>query len=194
MTSLLKTTALALTALFALAGTAQAAPVTIGFDDLAPTGAITSYTEDGFELTSPSGGGNHFNGNGFGNPGPAVFPGATTTEFTLAHSGGAPFNALSIDIIRLTGTVDQIQFTGTLAAGGTVVQDFFTTVSGYQTYVFNSSFSALSSLFWTGVPSATVFYDNIVVDTAVALPLPLPGAALLLGFGLIGLSVRRRTM
>ena len=185
--------AFATVALLVSAGIDSANAAVIDFGGLTGT---TSYTEDGFSLTSNA---SMFVSN-FGDIAPSMFPSTTSGVITLSQVGGGPFDLFSIDIRELNGSVgaQTVAFVGNLAGGGTVSQTITTdgiccngfAANDYETFGFAPSFSNLSSVVWDQVgPTAFVTYDNFVVNAV-----PEPSTALLLFSGLAGIAYRRRRL
>lgn len=144
----------------------------------------------------------------------------TTQPITIASaSAGEGFFLLTLEVAETaiefasdpTAVVTDILLTGHLAGGGTVSELY--TLDGiadgpgplfdFESFFLSSAWTGalLTSLdiagchLGTDCGGSTFALDNIFVDTA-ALPedgVPAPGALVLLGFGLIGLGVRRRT-
>jgi PEP-CTERM motif len=115
----------------------------------------------------------------------------TNGLLTLTRVDGNAFTLSSIDlsILHPNGASPPVVFTGTLVGGGTVTQTFTPTVFGFQTFVFNSSFTNLTSVSWRqGTDELNAHqFDNIVVSSV-----PEPSAMLLFGTGLMASAARIR--
>ena len=145
--------------------------------------SIDTVTEDGFFLDYPDHqyasflafGANH-----------GAFPGspALATQFEgqnieLTQVGGAPFNAVSIDLSELSPNLNvhspaTVTFRG-LRTDGLYGVDTFTTTAddefGFETFYFDSDFTDLVSLTWSsGTTSGKSVhqFDNIVLETAAS--------------------------
>jgi len=114
----------------------------------------------------------------------------------LTRVGGSPFTLSSIGLSTLMpgGTSPAVVFVGVLSGGGTVTQTFTPTVFGFQTFVFNSSFTNLLNVSWhQGTDELFAHqFDNIVVGSAT--PTPEPATMVLFGTGVVGMvaQLRRR--
>ncbi len=195
-------------------GAAAEAQVTLNFNDLPNPNSGTGFNGQsvanyqGFTLTdtgstfgglhsvSPdgaSGSGGSYNYTGS----VALFNGADGGADTLTQDNSNPFRILSIDIANLVlqssspGGVT-VQFTGTLAGGGTVTQSFTHAANDSLTTVtFDSSFSNLNAF---TISQGGLFnqYDNIVIAGPAAGNTPEPGSVALLSvMATCGLALRR---
>lgn len=90
--------------LFLTTTPAFAGTVTIGFDGLTGKGAFTSYTQDGFTVSSSSG--DWLISQTFGDPAPYIYflspAGSTTTASIDVTEGGSNFTFSSIDLYSST--------------------------------------------------------------------------------------------
>lgn len=118
---------------------------------------------------------------------------ATTT---LTAVGNGAFSVTSIDLIKLLNTQyalnGSVTFYGTKADASATVEQTFSYNGNWSTYLFNSSFTDLSSLYWKQGPlvGAKFEFDNI--QLAAAVPEPETYAMLLAGLGVIGWARRRK--
>ena len=89
----------------------------------------------------------------------------------LTRQGGESFDLISIDLDTLWLGNANVEFTGTKADGGTVVQSFVTDANRNQMETFTfTGFDDLVSVSWKNLESATLHHvDNIVVDMADAI-------------------------
>jgi hypothetical protein len=164
--------------------------IVLNFSDVPPGTLVvaSSYTSQGFILTSTSGGfvfNSPETGNGSPQPignnpfyaeadGLAAFAPASVT---LAQSNGNPFSLLSIDLARnfAFDPPPTVTFNGTLAGGGTVTKVFSVTASSppleFQTFDF-TGFTDLSSVSWDQGGDALFLHQfaNIHLSTGVPEP------------------------
>ncbi|HEX5343748.1 MAG TPA: PEP-CTERM sorting domain-containing protein [Duganella sp.] len=159
----------------------------------------TSYTEDGFILTSSLGASSLHALFVADDTNSVIRPAAdsyamgstaraTTTLTTADHSA---FSITSIDLSKQILLGGSVTFYGAKADNSGVVQQTFSYNGTWTTYNFNSSFTGLSSVSWKQGPTlgGKVQWDNINVS---AVPEPETYAMLLAGLGLVGLARRRK--
>jgi subtilisin-like proprotein convertase family protein len=138
-------------------------------NDASNTDHSTTYSEDGFQLTS-------LNMRPFASAGTlsprytgstALYLDSNSGSMRLTRQGGGAFNLRSINLAMLDAngsTPLSVTFTGTLATGGTVSQTFtLNPTSGQAFFPFDASFTNLTKVEWV---QASPFhqFDNIVVD------------------------------
>ena len=163
--------------------------VTIDFQSLEHTDSVQtnhgpSYTEDGFTIAGVnlfSNGTQRTDYNGS----TALFFGLQGVNGTLTANSGGAFNLSSIDLVEVNPGTPIVSFTGFLAGGGTVTQDFtldgsFGMGFGFETFNF-TGFDNVTSVVWQSLDPFHQF-DNIVVSAV-----PLPAAAWLFASGMLGL-------
>jgi hypothetical protein len=196
-----------------LSATANAATVTIDFEELAggPYSGVNlpaSLPTKGYTLersASPPG----FGENGFpGGIGPAVngvpdpvsgtellsycastFCGTEPFVFTLSNASSLSFSLHSLDFASNSSLV-QLQVVGYLSAGGTLNASMFADGAGWQTLVLGSAWSGLERIELVTAMNAGAYsggLDNIVVSTV-----PVPATVWLLSSALAGLGWLRR--
>jgi hypothetical protein len=190
--------------LTAVAGLANAAPVTIDFDDTLPTYfGLSSYQEDGFTLTSNVPDGTLIDVNDVVRGNLGILSGGTssqslfwgengsTSTISLAADNGANFDLLALDASSLANASGVLTLTGTLSGGGTTQQVL--NLDGNLTTYSVSGLTGLSALdiSFDGSTSFAPFdLDNVQLSIV-----PLPAAVWLFAsglFGLAGWSRRRR--
>ena len=183
--------------LLAAAGSAKAGIITIDFeslrhDDALNTGHGDLYSEDGFTLTETGSQDFHtfgtlefrFSGS------TSLFSDTIGGTITMTEDDGSEFGLISINLAELNASaVANVTFTGVLPTAGTTSQTFTIdgVAFGQETFFFNPTFAALTSVSWT---QASPFhqFDNIVVDDLI----PEPATLSLLGLGLLAVARRRR--
>jgi hypothetical protein len=150
----------------------------------------TSYTEKGFTIT----------GSLLGTPGSLspYYSGSTAlfddffSPLNLSQVGGGVFSISSIDLTTLFNSSTTVSFTGTKANSTTVSQIFTTdaVVNTLQTFNFNSNFTDLVSVNWSG---NNLQHDNINVSAASATSVPEPFTVLGTIFGAgYGVALKRK--
>ena len=175
--------AAALVAVFT--GARDSGAITIDFESLAHTDSnvmahLEPYSEDGFILTAPVGnllsnGTLRINFSGS----TALFNGFVGGVQRISKDDGGAFSLISVDLSELNRTQPTQVFTGFLAEGGTVTQQFTLdgVAFGPETFVFGSSFGNLTAVEWGG---SAIQYDNIVVGPPNDVDIPaLPTPAVL---------------
>ncbi len=158
----------------------------------------TSYTEDGFTLTSSHGGllNSLFvpdaNNILYRPAADSLAMSATARDtITLTAAGHSAFSATSIDLSKLLLAGGSVTFYGAKADHSATVQQTFTYTGTWTTFNFNAAFSGLSSLTWQQGPTVggKFEFDNIHVT---AVPEPETYAMLLAGLGMVGWARRRK--
>lgn len=125
------------------------------------------------------------------------------STLTFSEVGGADFSLLAFDggeswVNQPHSWATQIRAIGFYSVGGTTTQTFDldlikSPLNGMQTFSFNSSFTGLNSVRFSGIGGNPEFsVDNIVVGSAAAVPVPATLALVLAGLGLLGASMRRQ--
>jgi len=113
---------------------------------------------------------------------------------SLTKDGGGAFSLFSIDLNELNedGAVS-VNFTGTTAGGGTIMQTFSLDgiKSTFQTFFFNLAFSDVTEVTWIQDDFPYHQFDNITLDVSAV---PLPAAMPLYATGLMafGFATYRR--
>ena len=182
-------------------GNAFAGAVTIDFEDTLPTyWGLSSYSEDGFSVNSNVASGTLIDDNNTVRANLGIFSGGTNSQtmvwgqngsastLTLSGDSGEIFDLLALDASSFYNASGVLTLTGTLSAGGTVVQNL-TLNSSLATYLI-SGMNGLSSLdisFDGASVSAPYDIDNIQMNVV-----PVPAAIWLLGSALGFLAIGRR--
>ncbi|RZT11313.1 PEP-CTERM protein-sorting domain-containing protein/MYXO-CTERM domain-containing protein [Duganella sp. CF402] len=159
----------------------------------------TSYTEDGFVLTSSLGHSSLHalfvadDDNTLIRPAADSYAMGSTARATttLTTANNSAFSITSIDLSKQVLLGGSVTFYGVKADNSATVQQTFNYNGSWNTYTFDSTFTGLSSLSWKqgAVLAGKVQWDNINVS---AVPEPETYAMLLAGLGLIGLARRRK--
>lgn len=191
-------------AALAIAGSAQAATTVIDFEAVSNTGfpylsVGSSYTEDGFKLTTGGGLVNALFAPSTDNA--LLFAGSTAafgglgTTVKLARVDGTAFNFNSIELSKLSFANvggNTVKFTGNFIGGGSTSATV-TLGTGFGLSTFNSfaGFTNLKSVTWTESYNLGKDYqfDNINVS---AVPEPETYAMLGAGLGLLAFASRRK--
>lgn len=188
-------------------GDAQAAVIT--FEDLAlPPGTqliTTDVSSGGFVFDTLLDHSHLDNGTwavGNGSTYLVIDASGAANNVTFSPLGGGPFTLSAIDLSKAntfsTTSAASVEVTGHLLGGGTVSTTFALTPGfTFSTFLFDSSWTNLSSVVLNGIGSACCgpvpgnyfALDNVVVDTTAV---PEPGALTLLGLGSAYLIARRR--
>jgi len=186
------------------AGSAQAVPVVIDFEEFTPDVAINPPSGDavskGFFLDYLDEGlaGNPVVLNAASSPnGTQVYmncPNCVPVEqIDVSVASGGVFDIFSIDVgaANVSGSFD-FAFTGFLSGGGTVSTSTIN-ASAMQTVNFNSSWSGLDS-FRIEISPNTVAgpFTGSIIDNISVEVVPIPAAIWLFGSGLAGLGFLRR--
>ena len=160
------------------AGSANAASI-VTFDSLSDGAVVSSYTEDG--VTLASGTTNHFHVTPDGSKA-ARFYQSDGFPFTFTFSGGV-FTLQSIDFLSFESGMQAV-FTSSSGA----VQ----TVGSAGTFNFGSGFSNITS-FVLGSANGSFDRSFVIDNVKLAAAVPEPGTwvMMLIGFGAMGLSMRR---
>jgi hypothetical protein len=181
-------------------GIAQAASVTVDFDDTLPTYfGLSTYQEDGFTLTSNVPDGTLIDVNNVVRGNLGIFSGGTdsqslfwgangsTSTISFANDAGDAFSLLAFDASSLANLSGQLTLTGTLAAGGSVNQ-LLNLDSMLTTYSITGmdGLSALSISFDGGAYFAPFDLDNVELSI-VSAPVPVPAAVWLFSSALAGM-------
>lgn len=159
----------------------------------------TSYTEDGFVLTSSFG---HSplhalfvadDDNTLIRPAADSYAMGSTARATttLTTASNSAFSISSIDLSKQVLLGGSVTFYGVKADHSATVQQTFNYNGSWTTYNFNADFTGLSSVSWKqgAVLGGKVQWDNINVS---AVPEPSTYAMLMAGLGLVGLARRRK--
>lgn len=159
----------------------------------------TSYTEDGFVLTSSAGILPYHtlfvpdsDNIAFVDAASSYAMGSSARSITtLTAADNSAFTITTIDLARQLLLGGSVKFYGVKADNSGVVDQTFTYNGSWNTKTFNSSFTNLSAVYWTqgGTLNGKVQWDNIDVT---AVPEPETYAMLLAGLGLVGWARRRK--
>jgi hypothetical protein len=189
-----------------MAGSAQAAVVTVDFEGVVGDGdelSVVPYVEDGMIVDSPIVPSALFgkdsprishNSNGsavFGWCNLNVIECDIRDLITLSHQSGAVFDLLSIDASNLTvSDVGDLLLTGMLSSGGTISTTLSLTQNVWSTFVLGAGWVNLDSVAISAINGPLDWdpaIDNIVVNAV-----PIPAAVWLFGSALAGLGWLRR--
>lgn len=154
------------------------------------------YTEDGYQLTDPTG------FTGIFSPGAAAHTNGSDvlgfsvgSGFTLSAIAGRAFDLLSFQSGNLdpaTSSPGQVELTGAFAGGGTITETFeHGEINEFQTFNTDGFTDLLSVTFFTTGSSTGAAIDNINVGPVSAVPVPAALPLLLSALGGLAL-VRRR--
>jgi hypothetical protein len=159
----------------------------------------TSYTEDGFVLTSSFGLSSAHalfvadDDNSLIRPAADSYAMGSTARATttLTAANHSAFSITSIDLSKQILLGGSVTFYGVKADNSATVHQTFNYNGSWNTYTFDSTFTGLSSLSWKqgAVLAGKVQWDNINVS---AVPEPSTYAMLMAGLGLVGLARRRK--
>ena len=161
------------------AGSANALSI-VTFDSLSG-GQVSSYTEDGVSLAS--GNTNHFHVTSDGSGGGAAL---------FYQSDGFPFKFKFSEGVFTLQSIDFLNFNDGLQAVFTSSSGAVQTVGTAGTVNFGSGFSGITSFVLSSANGGTD--RNFVIDNvklAGAVPEPATWVMMLLGFGAMGVSMRR---
>lgn len=123
---------------------------------------------------------------------------------TLTRVDSTAFNMNSIKLAMMWGSAmpseEVMTFTGFKSGGGTVTQTFNVSNATFETYLFDDAFTDLSSVTWgTNVSEFTTQFGEIDVShrraqapQTSAVPESASWALMMIGFGALGVSMRRR--
>jgi opacity protein-like surface antigen len=153
------------------------------------------YSESGFDVSAPAGG--MFVAQLFGNVLPSLYvsstdPNASNNGFLrIVRSGGGMFSLNSFDLIGNNGLANYI-VTGFLGTGSVFSLTGnqgspFSTITGNASQVDRLEFNLTAN-------GTSLNLDNINLDpnTSAAVPEPATWGMMMLGFGLVGSTMRRR--
>ena len=159
---------------------AQAATVTVDFDEFTENNMHSPIVSDGYSFDSRA---------GF-EPIGGIAPCPICT-LTISNVAGDPFSLLSLGLwnVELFGTGDAVvTVTGNYAVGGQVSIDLLLPASIQTDFSFDSAWSGLqSATFSAASTGSAVGYDNVVLSAV-----PIPAAVWLFGSALAGLGWMRR--
>jgi hypothetical protein len=174
--------------LLLVAGSAQAASVTVDFEGLPPMYPVSTFDSNGFRFTAGTADfavGTNFGPSG--NTGIAI----GGVDSTMELLGGGSFSLETFKMRTFSGADEDIIVTGYFQSGG-LISTSLTIIGSYApTYEFADAWQGLASVQFDTSGGSPVYVDNIVTDV-VAAAVPIPAAVWLFGSALTGLGWFRR--
>jgi len=163
---------------------ANAAGVTVDFDELPAMFPVSTFDSKGYRFTQGSAGfvlGTNFGTSGSGG---LAISGAGSTMTLL---GGGTFALQSFDMRTFSGLEEDIVITGYFESGEQITRNLTITGSYAVDYELEDVWQGLVSLQFDTAGSSSVYTDNIVTNAV-----PVPAAVWLFGSALAGLGWLKR--